>query len=60
MRHTKLIGDEKSFLMKVAFFLVLLLFIGFMYLESNMIVDAVYFGIVFTLFVKFLLVKLYR
>lgn len=60
MHRTELIGDHKGFLIKVTFFIALLMLIGFMYLESNMVLDAVYFVVVLTLFIKFLFVKLYQ
>lgn len=60
MYHTELTGERKSFFIKVIFFLSLLTIVGFMYLESNMLVDAAYFGIVLVLFIRFLIVKLYR
>lgn len=55
----ELTGTRKSFLLKVAFFIILLFFAGAMYVESKMLIDAVYFIIVLALFIKFLIVKLY-
>lgn len=55
----ELTGAKKSFFLKVCFFVILLLFVGGMYLESGLIIDAVYFIIVLSLFIKFLIVKLY-
>lgn len=60
MHQSELMENRKSFLIKVAFFIALLMFIGFMYLESNMVLDAVYFVVVLALFIKFLVVKLYQ
>lgn len=58
--HTELTGKGKSFLIKIIFFLALLTVVGFMYLESKIIIDAVYFMIVLVLFIRFLIVKLYQ
>lgn len=55
----ELTGARKSFLLKVAFFIVLLFFAGAMYIESRMLIDAAYFVIVLALFIKFLILKLY-
>ncbi|MEE0700264.1 MAG: hypothetical protein U0M66_06765 [Bacilli bacterium] len=60
MHQSELMENRKGFLIKVAFFIALLMFIGFMYLESNMVLDAVYFVVVLALFIKFLVVKLYQ
>lgn len=60
MHHKELIGNRKGFFIKVLFFLTLLTFSILMYLESHMIMDAIYFGIVLVLFIKFLRVKLYQ
>lgn len=60
MHQSELMENRKGFLIKVAFFIALLMFIGFMYLESNMVLDAVYFVVVLALFIKFLVVKLYH
>ncbi len=60
MHRRELIGNRKGFFIKVLFFLTLLTFSILMYLESHMIMDAIYFGIVLVLFIKFLRVKLYQ
>ncbi len=60
MHRTELTGNRKGFFIKVLFFLALLSFSISMYLESHMIMDAVYFSIVLVLFIRFLRVKLYQ
>lgn len=60
MNHKEVLEEKKSFLYKVIFFVILLMFAGFMYIESNMLIDAVYFGVVLILFIRFLIIKLYH
>lgn len=60
MHHNNLIENKKSFFCKVTFFLVLLAFALLIYLESNLLKDLFYFVIVFVLFIRFLLIKLYH
>lgn len=60
MNHIDLMGDKKSFLLKITFFVVLLIFAFSMYLESQKLLDAAYLAVVMVLFIKFLLVKLYH
>lgn len=59
MHHNALTEDKKSFLIKIIFFIVLLSLVALMYLESGMLKDALYFIVVFILFIKFLIIKLY-
>lgn len=59
MHHNALTEDQKSFLIKIIFFIVLLSLVALMYLESGMLKDALYFIVVFILFIKFLIIKLY-
>lgn len=60
MNHKEVLEEKKNFLYKVIFFVMLLVFAGFMYIESNMLIDAVYFGVVLILFIRFLIIKLYH
>lgn len=60
MHHNNLTENKKSVFYKAVFFLVLLTFALFIYLESNLLKDLFYFIIVFILFIKFLLIKLYH
>lgn len=60
MHHNALTDDKRSFAFKIVFFLVLLSFIALMYLESGLLKDAFYFAVVLILFIKFLIIKLYR
>lgn len=60
MNHKEVLKERKNFLYKVIFFVILLMFAGFMYIESNMLIDAVYFGVVLILFIRFLIIKLYH
>lgn len=60
MNRKEVLEERKSFLYKVIFFVVLLMFSAFMYIESNMLIDAVYFGVVLVLLIKFLIIKLYH
>lgn len=59
MHHNALTGDKKGFIIKIIFFLALLSLVALMYLESHMLKDALYFAVVFVLFIKFLIIKLY-
>lgn len=60
MHHTELTSERKSFFIKVIFFILLLILVGFMYLESRMVIDVVYFIVILCLFIRFLILKLYR
>lgn len=60
MHHTELTSERKSFFIKVIFFVLLLTLVGFMYLESKMVIDVVYFVVILCLFIKFLILKLYQ
>ena len=60
MNHKEVVIERNCFFSKVLFFLVLLMFVGFMYIESNMWIDVIYFMAVLVLFVRFLLLKLYH
>ena len=60
MDHKEVLEKRRNFLYKVIFFVILLLFAGFMYIESNMPIDAVYFGVILILFIRFLIIKLYH
>ena len=60
MHHNVLTKEKKGFILKVLFFISLLLLIGFIYLDSRLLKDAIYFVVVFILFIKFLFIKLYH
>ena len=60
MRHNVNIEERKSFIIKIIFFIIILLFTLFMYFETKMIIDAVYFITIFALFIRFLWIKLYQ
>lgn len=60
MHRKELIGNKNSFLLKVLFFVILSLFSILIYLESHKVIDIVYFGVVFVLFIRFLYIKLYH
>lgn len=60
MHRKELIGNKNSFLLKVLFFVLLSLFSILIYLESHKVIDIVYFGVVFVLFIRFLYIKLYH
>lgn len=60
MHHIELTGCKRSVQIKILFFLILLFFIGITYLESNSILDAIYFCIIAVLFIRFLFIKLYH
>lgn len=59
MHHNVLTGNKKGFLLKIIFFLGLLTTIALIYMESKMAIDALYFIVVFVLFIRFLFIKLY-
>lgn len=60
MHRKELIGNKNSFLLKVLFFVLLSMFSILIYLESHKLIDIVYFGVVFVLFIRFLYIKLYH
>lgn len=60
MHRKELIGNKNSFLLKVLFFVLLSFFSILIYLESHKVIDIVYFGVVFVLFIRFLYIKLYH
>lgn len=60
MRHNVLVKRSEGFISKTIFFLTLLTSIWFLYKESNLLIDAIYFIIVLVLFIKFLIIKLYQ
>lgn len=60
MHHNVLTEDKKSFVIKVIFFLVLLLCTALIYFESRLLKDALYFGLVLVFFIKYLIIKLYH
>ena len=60
MHRKELIGNKNSFLLKVMFFVLLSMFSILIYLESHKVIDIVYFGVVFVLFIRFLYIKLYH
>lgn len=60
MNRKEVINEKKSFILKVLFLLVLSIFAGCMYIESKMLIDAVYFGFVLVLLIRFIIMKLYR
>ncbi len=58
--HGQETENKKSFVLKVLFFIIVLVIIAALYFESLHIIDAVYFSIVFLLFIKYLIMKLYH
>ena len=56
----EMVGSIKSFVIKLAFFMALLALTGLMYLESHALLDAVYFIVILTLFIRFIIMKLYQ
>ncbi len=58
--HGQEIERKKSFVLKTLFFIIMLVVIAALYIESLHIIDAVYLGIVFLLFIKYLSMKLYH
>lgn len=52
--------EINSFIIKVLFFMTILVATAMMYMKSKSIVDIGYFCVVFVLFIKFLIVKLYH
>lgn len=60
MHRNKLIENKKSFILKVSFFLILLIFSMLIYLESRRVIDVLYFSVVLVLFIRFLSIKLYQ
>ena len=50
--------EINSFIIKVLFFMTILVAAAMMYMKSKSIVDIGYFCVVFVLFIKFLIVKL--
>ncbi len=53
-------AEINSFIIKVLFFITILIAAAMMYIENRSIVDIGYFFVVFVLFIKFLIVKLYH
>ena len=53
-------AEINSFIIKVLFFITILVAAVMMYIENSSIVDIGYFFVVFILFIKFLIVKLYH
>lgn len=60
MHHDDMKDERKSFYCKVAFFLIMLFLVGMTYLENGLMIDAFYFCTVLTLFIRFLILKLYQ
>lgn len=60
MNREERVKRRNDILIKSAFFLVLLVSIGLIYLDSHMLIDALYFIGVLILFIRFLIVKLYQ
>lgn len=60
MHHNELTGSKKSYVIKIVFFMFLLVFSALMYIESHMLIDVLYCFLVLILFVKFLSMKLYQ
>ena len=60
MSHRETLGKRNSTLIKVGIFLSILLFAGISFIESQSILDAIYFIIVLLIFARFLWIKLYR
>lgn len=60
MHRKELVGNKNGFILKIMFFLILLVFSMLIYLESHKVIDIIYFGIVFVLFLRFLSIKLYH
>ena len=52
--------NQRSFLIKVCFFIFLLVVVALLYLESKAIIDVVYFILILILFIRFLILKLYH
>ena len=52
--------EINSIILKVLFFMTILVAAAMMYMKSKSIVDIGYFCVVFVLFIKFLIVKLYH
>ena len=60
MNHNKLTSIKKSEMFEILLFLIVLVLSLISFFNNHMLVDAVYFVVVLTLFIKFLIVKLYH
>lgn len=60
MGHRETLEKRNSTLIKVGIFLSILLFAGISFIESQSILDALYFIVVLLIFLRFLWIKLYR
>lgn len=60
MGHRETLEKRNSTLIKVGIFLSILLFTGISFIESQSILDAIYFIVVLLIFLRFLWIKLYR
>lgn len=60
MGHRETLEKRNSTLIKVGIFLSILLFAGISFIESQSILDAIYFIVVLLIFLRFLWIKLYR
>ncbi len=60
MSHKETLEQRNSTLIKVGMFLSILLFAGVSFIESQSVLDAIYFIVVLILFIRFLWIKLYH
>lgn len=60
MQHNNITDERKGNIIKIVFFLALLCSIAFIYFENGTIKDIFYFAIVFIMFIRFLILKLYH
>ena len=60
MNRKEILAQRKSFILKVAFLVLLLIFAALMYIESGMVIDAIYFIGVLIILIRFLTLKLYH
>lgn len=60
MQQNILIHSNKDFIEKVLFFICLLTGIAFLYIESKQILDLTYFVVVFIIFIRYIIMKLYQ
>ncbi len=60
MINFKDVVNNKDFIIKIVFFMALLISVGSLYLSSKLLIDIIYFIIVLILFFKYLWIKLYH
>ena len=60
VKFQKLNKNTKSIMYKTFFFVFLLIVIAMLYMESRALIDAVYFMVVLTIFIRFIILKLYH